>query len=186
MRPIVIVDVETTGLTSSVHKPFEISWLKIDLEQGIDLNESPMTFYNMLSDRDIDWADPEALAINGRSRKWLRTDLPKEAFDTQAMREHFYDDIRDVTLMGANVRFDAEMLMTIIPHSIEPWHHRLFDIQAFYSGVRKRMEILGLNDIIEELKEENEDARLTLPDHNSRNDVRAVRDILYLLLDRYM
>lgn len=184
MRPLVIVDTETTGL-EDYHRPFEVSWLKIDLEEGIDPNESPLTFYNMLSSKEIDEAQPKALGINGATPAWLAEELPTLAMDTRRQREMFYDDIIGSTLVGANVRFDAEMLMRIMPFSVEPWHHRLFDIQAFYAGVMRRMEIPGLNDIVKELNSDNPES-VTPPDHTSKNDVRAVRDILYMLLDMYM
>lgn len=191
MSKYVIVDTETTGLDYSIHRPFEVAWLTIDMDQGFDKYGTPMRFFNMLSDAEIRNADPKALEINGWSESKLRGVLPDAAMESQQVREWFYDDVQGATLVGANVRFDAQMLMTIMPHSQEPWSHRLLDIQAFYAGLKRRLTIPSLRDIIDELTKEAEehedpDASITIPDHTATNDVRAVRDILYILLDKYM
>lgn len=179
MSKYVIVDVETTGLNYDIHRPFEISWLTVDMKRPIDAGESPMTFFNALSSKEIRDADNKALEVNGYTREMLNEHLPGLARSTVRQREMFYDDIHGATLVGANVRFDARMLMSIMPHSEEPWHHRLFDIQSYYAGTRRYTDLVSLSDIVSELTSEG--YSITVPDHSSRNDVRAVRDILAAL-----
>ena len=191
MSKFVIVDTETTGLNFSIHRPFEVAWLTIDMEVGFDKYGTPMRFYNALSDTEIRNADPKALEINGWPANKLRGVLPDAAMESQQAREWFYDDVQGATLVGANVRFDAQMLMSIMPHSQEPWSHRLLDIQAYYAGIKKRLKVPSLRDIINDIQADAhsygwDGASITVPDHTAANDVRAVRDILYILLDNYM
>ena|SRR5690606_2214424 len=193
MSKYVIVDTETTGLNFDIHRPIEVAWLTVDLDQGIDKYASPMRFFNMLSHKEIMDSDPLALEINGWTTEDLLLDLPDNASSPQSLksREWFYDEVQGATLVGANVRFDAQMLMSIMPHSQEPWSHRLLDIQAFYAGIKRTPTVPSLRnimaDLINEAKAQGwDDVSITKPDHTATNDVRCVRDILYILLDKYL
>lgn len=192
----VIVDTETTGLDHSIHRPFEIAWLLIDSLDGFSLDgfsrySPPATFYNALSSTEVNNADHEALEINGWNEYRLTHELPGRAAMTSEYREQFYDDVRGATLVGANVRFDAQMLMSIMPHSEEPWSHRLLDIQAFYAGIKKSLRVPGLRAIMDDIAKDAETNEwplepLTQPDHTAANDVRAVRDVMHTLVTYYL
>lgn len=167
---IIIVDTETTGLIQGRHVPFEVSWVKWDPESRM----IPKTFYIPVGDREIREADNKALEVNG----WSRDRLAAIEDDTESYYE-FLDAVRDSTLMGANVRFDAAMLVYRFAGMFaeEPWHYRLFDIEAYIAGtfgldhVPGNAEARKLIDSVE-----YGEWSPTEPDHTSANDVRAVRE----------
>lgn len=183
---IVIIDTETTGLQYGTHMPFELSWLKWDKELFRDtggVSDEVHTLFLPLPGDVIEDADPMALELNG----WTKDRLIEESFKvihagyepfSEAV-EKFLLDVKGSTIMGANVRFDARMLEYAFMLDEEPWHHRLFDIQAYFAGTVGMDEMPGMNDIFEWLRENNPlgTTSITAPDHTSANDVRAVRDI---------
>lgn len=125
-RRVVVVDTETTGLDEDRDRAVEVGWLGWHAP-GHGLFVPPHV---------ITGADPEALRINGYHRRGLG----------RGPRDYLYHRTRDLyraltgaTLAGANPRFDARMLVHLFRDAglspVQPWHHRLLDVQAYAGGI---------------------------------------------------
>jgi DNA polymerase-3 subunit epsilon len=136
-RPLIFVDVETTGLDPYVHETVEVGWY--DFATGASGQFIPRhTLAN---------ATPQALKVNRYYERYAG-----KAQDDGSQVKALYDTLLKARLAGANVRFDAGFLSRLFAaygFRQEPWHFRLLDVQAFAAGVMGTMdaEILGLPDL---------------------------------------
>lgn len=155
-----VVDCETTGLNDRIHWPYEVALWRDEWHNArvYDLPHS------------LDHADPVALQIgqyHERGFTPLDESLPRQV-------ERLRPTLVGVTLVGANVRFDAGMIRKVLGY--EPWHHRLIDVEAY------AMPILGLDEPVglAELSKRLIDLRghdIPTPDHTAMGDVRTTKAV---------
>lgn len=151
-RPLVFLDLETTGLDPETHEVWEAAWAVDDGPiQTVQLPHSLAT------------ADPEALTAN---RYWERVGHPNPHRDILLRGV-----LQDVTIVGANPAFDAAFLRARWKSA--PWHYRLLDVQAYAMPLLGHERPKGLFDICAELKEKGFD--IPMPDHTAAQDVEALR-----------
>jgi DNA polymerase-3 subunit epsilon len=127
-RHLIVVDLETSGLTPGVHEPIEVAAINVDTEEVVSF--VPYLDPNVLSN-----ADPDALRIN----RYFERGVYKRALTYDATVQQYqqlWDMLRGNTLAGANPRFDVSMLLqaTGTPTEGEVWHHRLADVSAYVAG----------------------------------------------------
>lgn len=177
---LVFIDCETTGLDYNRHQVIDCSYMTLEMDR-------PIKIYFYVSPEAIEEADPVALKINGYD-KWIEDG--GGSYPYQTMNRDFYSKISDVrptefatflralegaTLVGANVQFDARFLFKQLGY--EPWHYKVLDIQVYAMGQGGRQdEIPSLSSIVKDINNTTAPI-ITVPDHNSINDVLAVRDI---------
>lgn len=185
---LVFIDIETTGLDWNKHSAIEIAWMAGDMEQP----EVIFPYrYTGKGDQQPVWqqADPEAMEINDFFNRYPNG--VKDSDISDLIR--FLDVIEDSTLVGANVRFDARFIEKAYGFNPEPWHHRLFDLQAYAAGVFRWPAPKSWEDTVDEiikrdmllLNPEEEDDNYpdfsTEPDHTAANDVKSVQQAYYWL-----
>lgn len=81
------------------------------------------------------------------------------------------------TIVGANVRVDAEVLRRVIGH--EPWHYRLCDVESVAFLLLGFTQMPGLRDIKNKLTELG--YQLPDPDHSAGGDVETLRAVFRTL-----
>ena len=101
MKPLVFLDLETTGLDPSRHEILEIGAIRVD---GESFHETARLELRVLPER-IEAADPDALAMNGYSPATWRDALPlKTALSSLSPL------LDGCQLAGHNVCFDRSFL----------------------------------------------------------------------------
>lgn len=182
---LVFIDCETTGLDYNRHKVIDCSYMTLQMAR-------PKKIYFSISPVDLENADPTALRIN-RYDEWIADtnhgpmmseDFYAKVHETMGPRPFdvktspyakFIETLQEATLVGANVQFDARFLFKELGY--EPWHYKVLDIQVYAMGQGGRQdEIPSLSSIVKDINNTTAPI-ITVPDHNSINDVLAVRDI---------
>lgn len=176
---LVFIDCETTGLDYDTHVPIEIAYMTMDME------EPKIVFpYDYLPEMIVvfPWnvVDPKAMEINKFYERYESTaGMSTSEFD------EFYHDLEGVTLVGANVRFDARMLEKLFWDSkvTEPWHYRLLDMESYVAGFFRWPKPRSWKDTIEYLSTVMDPGRPLeyLPDHTAAGDCLSVREVYGLL-----
>jgi|GEM_PF-3854383 len=145
--PIVVCDVETTGLSDSLHRVIEVSYSRIT-NGGWD-EFSIKTFRFELSKLDYARGEPRAYGVNGYRRghpDWVGAPLldTPEAWEVWAT---IRQELTSVILLNQNVKFDEKFLLAEMSrHSKRaldepPWHNYTWEIGAF---TRQHMKTAGL------------------------------------------
>lgn len=118
-KPIIVVDLECSGLDPAHHIPVEAAWADYDTGD----------YGTFVVPHDVAWVlehgDPEALRINGYVPR-----LVHEPHGTAADILAFAKKLHGATLAGANPAFDLRFLPQIFdPYGIA-WqpHHRMLDV----------------------------------------------------------
>lgn len=145
-RHLIVVDVETTGLSWNIHKIIEVA--------AIDtVTDEIIAFAPRIDPLDLGNAEPSAMQVNRYYERgaWKNV-LTGEATSQQYVR--LSEMLKGNTLGGCNPRFDGAFL-TNASHLFnpEPWHHRLADLSAYAAaplGIAPN-ELIGLGDICERL-----------------------------------
>jgi DNA polymerase-3 subunit epsilon len=151
---LVFLDTETTGLDPDRHEVWEIAYAVDD--EPILSAVVPHSFAN---------PDPKALAMNGYLDRALDV-RPSRLFE-----ESVKADLDGATLIGANPAFDAAFLRA--RWGVTPWHHRLWDVEAYAAGVLGWDKLRGLAGIAEALREMGHE--IPEPDHTAAADVATLR-----------
>lgn len=178
-RQLIVVDVETTGLDSSVHVPIEVA--AVNFETGEELY-----FVPHLRPEDLVSASPEALEINRYFERGVWREM-LSPFDTRSRYIELFQMLDCNTLGGSNPRFDSDMLrrgyhIAVDSWPKEVWHHRLADI-ANYAGTALQLaphELVGLADVCKGLGVSHFD------EHSALGDVRATVACFRKLVEQYM
>lgn len=182
----VFLDTETTGL-HAYNQVLEVGWA---VGYGEPLVAYPNGLPNLIAD-----ADPAALFVNKFGARYYSTMDPMKY--NWAMWKQLVEDVTGKILVGANIRFDAELLMRTfafkqeLPEaanefaSREPWNYRLLDIEAFAAGVLG-FDIIGdgmpgFRSTAGELRERGYE--IPNPDHTAVGDVIATRACFLALVD---
>lgn len=164
----IFVDCETTGL--SRHQYI------LELSYAIG-NAEPVMLYPDAPPGVLEFrlrnAEPKALEVN----KWLDRYplIGEQPRSTWKAWGTFFNAARGKVLVGANPRFDTEFITREYfgYDEPEPWHHRLFDIQAYAAGVFGWTKLKSFAAVVEELTELG--FELPKPDHTAKGDVIATR-----------
>lgn len=165
----IFVDCETTGLLRHHHI--------LELAYAVG-NAEPVVLYPPVNNPNaieywLQNAEPKALEVN----KWLDRFPLDEDQPTSSMVDwlKFFEAVKNKTLVGANPRFDVEFISReyLLFDEREPWHHRLFDIQAYAAGVFGWTKLKSFAAVVEELTELG--FELPKPDHTAKGDVIATR-----------
>lgn len=122
-RQLVVVDVETTGLSATAW-PLEVAAINVTTGEEFQ-------FVPFVTDSALGTADRKALQINRYYERGVWVDMLP---DPEANREK-YDHLRSMlagnTFAGSNPTFDARIIARF---TSEVWHHRLADLSAYASG----------------------------------------------------
>lgn len=171
-RPIVVVDVETTGLHPEYHHVIEVAWWNLDTDEHGEFIPRH------------EWADiarsaqPEALRIN----RYLDRIHGKPQDEDKTELRRLVEQLNGARMAGSNPRFDYAFLAPLIDRHydnvgvFEP-HHRLLDLSAYAAGVMHMdpHEMPGLAKVCDLLQ-------VDPPDHSAAGDVRATGECLKALI----
>lgn len=141
--PLVVCDVETTGLSDTLHRVIEVSYARV--ERGDWDSFNIQTYRFELSALDFARGEPRAYDINGYRRNhpdWAGAPMldSELAWSTWAKIQR---DLTKVILCNQNVAFDAKFLMgEMSRHSnralAEPPWHGTWEAGAFCKKFMKR------------------------------------------------
>lgn len=157
---LIFLDTETTGLDPRRHEVWEIAYAVGDgpILHGIVRH----SFTN---------PDPLALKLNGY------LDRAVDAKIDPMFERDLRLALEGSTVVGANPAFDTAFLR--IRWDDVPWHHRLWDIEAYAAGVLCLNSLKGMAGVSEALRERG--WQIPRPDHSAAGDVAALRASFYAL-----
>lgn len=163
LRNLVVVDLETTGLSPERHMIVEVAWWNLATDKH----------GRFVPPHDVSHAlafgDLPALEMNGYRERLA--DAPQ--YDGY---EELYAELAGNTFAGSNPAFDTAFLRRVT--FATPWHHRLADLAAYAAGAFALSpgEMPGLADVCERLGVHNPTA------HTAEADVRATGQCFRQLL----
>lgn len=157
---LVFLDLETTGLDMFKHSVWEAAWAVEDGEI-----KSGFLYHSLKN------ADPYALEINGYHSR-----ITEENIGWRDNEESLYADLKGATIVAANPAYDAGMLQ--YRWREQPWHYRLFDIEAYAAPALHLDRPRGIAYIAEMLE-------IEAPDHTAAQDVFVLRQCFYMLRTYY-
>lgn len=173
-RQLIVVDVETTGLTPGVHLPIEVAAVNV-------MTGDVLHFVPKVPKGTFDNASEQALEINRYYERGLYKQRPTSWEATDGDYSNLWEMLAGNTFAGSNPAFDAAMVTAgftaarqnsareFAAFMREPWHHRLADLAA-YAGPALMLapnELVGLAEICERLGVTNE------AEHTALGDARA-------------
>lgn len=183
-RELIVVDTETNGLDPMRHQIVEVAWQSLGPISDDDPRPQSGVFIPPHSVAAVlGRAHVKALQVN----RYVDRLADAQQVDWGVVVD-FWQRLDGATLVGANPRFDAAMLANLfrgVPHHVgvdgmaerpEPWHHRLWDIEAYASGVLGLREVLGLQKLSDYLD-------VAPGDHTAAEDVRATVECFRRLMD---
>ena len=125
---VAFVDIETTGLDPEHDAIWEI---------GIIIDDTPIVWQQMLTDRQIDNVHPDAARITGFHTRYN----PVDALTPSSSIRRLIHLIGDRHMVGACPWFDSERLHRVILGDIRralprelPWHYHLVDVENLAMG----------------------------------------------------
>lgn len=158
---LVFLDIETTGLDPSRHEVWEIAYA---------VDDGPVR--SSFVAHGAAGADPVALRLNGYLQRFRGEPLLGLTFESE-LREV----LKGATVVGANPAFDTGFLRERWGDT--PWHHRLWDVEAYAAGVLGLDKLLGNAGVADTLRERG--FTIPQPDHTAAADVEATRASFYAL-----
>ncbi|WP_019204548.1 exonuclease domain-containing protein [Tsukamurella sp. 1534] len=163
-RPVVIVDVETTGLDPEYDDVWELAVIHLDSAGGI---------WSFTGFVEHDTTLAKRLPAPFRADHDRRYD-PKRAYTWAEIREHLTPNLAGATLVGAQPWFDAAFLARILGGT--PWHYRMRCVESMTAGHLGR-DMGGLDDCLAAL-----DLTENAHPHQAHSDaVAALRIWEYLI-----
>lgn len=169
-RPIIVVDVESTGLNIERDIPVEVAWWNLttgERGQFIPYHDDQWVLAN---------ADPVALKVNSY-RERIR-DCGQD-WDRSAAAVLYAQFGGRAYLAGANAAaFDQWMLAKLWPGAANPrpWHYRIYDIANLADQEFNLGYLPGLADVCKMLE-------LAPPNHTAADDVTATGQVLQALFE---
>lgn len=151
---LVFIDTETTGLDPNRHEVWELAYA---------IGQGPI--HSGVIAHSLRCADPVALRLNGYANRADRLSF------NLTVEEECRSALEGATLVAANPAFDAGFLRARWGHT--PWHHRLWDVEAYAAGVLGLDSLKGLKGITDTLRELGHD--IPEPDHSAAADVATLR-----------
>lgn len=169
VRPIVCVDVETSGPVPEVHEVVEVAWWSFATGVG-DVFIPPHTLAG---------ADPRALAVN---RYWTRGLSDQTLWDDGSGLRRFSDAISGCLVVGSNPGFDWAFLRQVFVAGgldVSSLAYPPLDLGTWGAGVlgRSISERVGLSQLCRVLG-------VVPGDHSAGDDVRACCECLVELQRR--
>ena len=158
---LVFLDTETTGLDPDRHEVWEIAYA---------VNDGPIK--SAIVKHSLTTPDPKALAMNGYLDRAL--DAKPDVTFENGLRA----TLEGATIVGANPAFDAAFLRA--RWGCAPWHHRLWDVEAFAAGVHRLTSVPGLASIAAVLRDYGHE--IPEPDHTAAGDVATLRASFHALM----
>lgn len=144
-RPVVVLDVETTGLDLNVDQIWEIAAYRIENGDVVDSFSTLVEHDYRLSTRLPD--DLRALYVTALGN---RMELPSAASVRDRLAVIFTaGGGLAPTLVGACPWFDAAFLERLLGEA--PWHYRLRDVEAMTAGHLRTANVGGLSACLEAL-----------------------------------
>lgn len=173
---LVFVDDETTGLDWSKHTAIEIAYVT----QEMEVPKVIIPWVYKPGEYGYPWyaADAKAMEIN---KFFDRYDNGVERSSDEDIA-HFLEVVKDSTLVGANVRFDARFIESTLNLEVELWHYRLWDITSYSAGVFGLDHLEGWSDIKKRIDVINKryyasaPVLTTSPDHSAAADCQSVKE----------
>lgn len=158
MRELIFVDTETTGLDPENDELVELTYAR--------RTGDPYTLYFGVK------------VVPPFINELIRFDKRGIAgrMSTNAEITDFLKVSEGATMVAANPSFDMAFIKNA---GLWQFHYRMLDIESYAMGVLGKREVPGLNSIFNDLKNKGYD--LTEPDHTSRNDVLALREVFLIL-----
>lgn len=160
-RQLIVVDVETTGLSATAW-PLEVAAINVTTGEVFE-------FVPFVTDSALGTADRKALQIN---RYYERGVWEHMLPDSDANTEKFgflRSMLQGNTFAGSNPTFDARIIARFTG---EVWHHRLADLSAYAAGVLgiDPTELPGLAAVCERLDITNDE------EHSAYYDAQATAE----------
>lgn len=165
VRPIVYVDLESTGLDPNIHAAYEVAWA---------VGDGPIARWEL--PHTLDHADPFSLKVG---RYFERGFHPMPRDRAHWRLGELARTLDGATLCGANPAFDAAFLRKAI--GCAPWHHRLLDVEVMAMVVFGLDDVPGLAQVRDTLAEVG--IEVPEPDHTAAGDVATTRAV-HRALDR--
>ena len=154
MTRYVALDIESTGLDKSRAVPLEIAAIEYEPAE-FDTRPAHKGRTILLAPRHrmevFATADPEALTINRFFERGVYRDWPMGSDETAEALGELCDFLRDATIVGANPAYDTAVLGRYLRERIqrvEPWHHRLYDVECATAAVKGLNSIPSLKDCL--------------------------------------
>lgn len=166
------VDIETTGLDWDYHHAIEIAYMTEDMEKPITVIPcayTPNIGENLSSHTVWGFASEKAMEIN---KFYERFPNGVSNSGIQALTR-MEERMKDCTLVGANIRFDARFIEKVI--GFEPWHHRLLDIEAYIAG-HFNLDYIPSFSECQKLIADAYGATVTKPNHTAYMDCLSVAE----------
>jgi DNA polymerase-3 subunit epsilon len=179
-RHLIVVDVETNGLSPERHEAIEVAWWNLDTDE----RGSFIPAHNV--SKVLGTAQVKALQVNRYIDRIPGAEQDHEFKALSRLHGQFLeydeDNVDDVhgaaeirhALAGSNPTFDAAMLAKLFNTGTDvtdrdtaPWHHRLWDLSAYAAGVLDLDELPGLARVCAILGVED------APNHTAEGDVAA-------------
>lgn len=161
-RPVVVVDIETSGLYPDQHSVLEVAAVPLDSPASGGILFTPALDSGWLGE-----ADPEALAVNRYFERRLWDAEYSEA-DTEASLHGLAELLDGAILAGSNPTFDVSFLHPLFVEYGIPFpkiHHRLFDLAPYAAGaLHLGTDLPGLARVCELLDVTNPDPHTALGD----------------------
>ena len=159
---LIFLDTKTTGLDPQRHEIWELAYA---------VDDGPIT--SGILAHSLRHADPVALSMNGYAKRGRYDPTLRDIED--GCRKA----LQGATLVAANPAFDASFLRA--RWGITPWHHRLWDVEAYAAGVFGWDSLKGMRGIAETLRDLGFD--IPQPDHSAAADVAALQASFHVLRD---
>lgn len=159
---LVFLDTETTGLEPGLHEVWEIAYA---------VDDGPV-LSSFVAHSPVG-ATPIALELNGYYNRFRGEPLLGLHFEGELRTA-----LRGATVVGANPAFDTAFLRARWGEA--PWHHRLWDVEAYAAGVLGLDQLSGLKDLATFLRN---DYRFVIPEpnHTAAGDVATLRAVFNAL-----
>ncbi|WP_182359539.1 3'-5' exonuclease [Tomitella gaofuii] len=142
-RPVIVVDVETTGLDPAKHTVVELA--AVDLGTG-----DHRVIVPGLRKEDLAAASPRAWTVN----KYFERRVYEQAMGKSALNDalcELFGWLDGATLAGCNPAFDAAFLAALFAdrcdEGVPTWHHRLADLSTLTAAALQKdpLKLPGLD-----------------------------------------
>lgn len=139
-RPLVFLDVETTGLDARCHEPWEFGLVRVD--RSTDPDHPDVVRAHGYIDVDLGEADPEALAIGRFYERHPAATGRGTVLTREAAAIELHTLLDRAILIAANPSFDERMVTRLLyRNGLDPnWHYRPVCVETLAAGF-----LLGLN-----------------------------------------
>lgn len=175
-RPVIVVDVETSGLDPEHHSVLEIAAVPLNTLDGDGLVFTPAVPVDWLGEADFD-----ALSLNRYFERRLWQDEYSQA-DTEASLQDLGELLDGAIFAGANPAFDVAFLRPLFAEygmDFPQIHYRLLDLAPYAAGA------LGLGTDLPGLARVCELLDLTNPGpHTALGDAQVTAEAFRVLFRR--